>query len=177
MALFLTVQVNYYVAPSIRSVRFAPDDKAVAIGDGNGDITLWSVPNGQLRHRLSGQRKSVVALAFTPDGTKLASGSNDDMFMTRKQNSVKIWDVRQGVLLHSINEGTGATSVVFSPDGKLLASGDNWGNAALWSVASGAPQRRFNGHNRPIRGLGFSPDGKTLATGSEDRKVKLWALG
>ncbi len=167
---------DYYIAPAISSVRFAPDDKSMAIGLNNGEVSLWSVPAGQLKHRLSGQQNAVKSLAFAPDGTRLASGSIGGIFDKSVRNSINVWNTRQGALLYRLNVGAGATALTFSPDGKWVASGDEWGGAALWNISTGKLRERLNGHSQWISGLDFSSDGKTLATGSWDKKIKLWRI-
>ena len=72
----------------------------------------------------------VQSVAFSPDGTTLASGSSDQ--------AVRLWEVSSGRTLRAF-EGhkSGVTSLVFSPDGRNLASASHDGTVRLWDVATG----------------------------------------
>src|SRR5437588_2103133 len=75
----------------------------------------------------TGHSNDVRAVAFSPDGKTLASGSFD---MT-----IKLWDVTSGTQLRTLTGHSGTVdSVAFSPDGKTLASGSNDNTIKLWDV-------------------------------------------
>ena len=78
--------------------------------------------------RLAGHTDMVTSVAFSPDGTTLASGSRD--------NTVRLWDAKT-VKRKQIFAGHTdmVTSVAFSPDGTTLASGSDDGTVLLWNVA------------------------------------------
>ena len=112
----------------------------------------------------------VFSVAFSPDGTRIASGSVD--------TTVRLWDTRTGQPIGEPLRGDGAVlSVAFSPDGTRLASG-NWNmwnnNAQLWNTDSRQPIGQPMHHDDAVNSVAFSPDGTRLATGSDDKTVKLW---
>jgi WD40 repeat protein len=109
-------------------------------------------------------------LAFSPDGTTLASLNWDD--------SVRLWDVASRRLVGSPLTGhtDAVLSVAFSPDGKTLASGSFDNSVRLWDVASHRPvSAPLTAHKDAIGSVAFSPDGKTLAS-SDDKSVQLWNI-
>jgi WD40 repeat protein/tRNA A-37 threonylcarbamoyl transferase component Bud32 len=121
------------------------------------------------RFTVKAHSDTVHGLAFSPDGTTLASASWD--------RTVKLWDVATGKERRTLR-GHGSTvyAVAFSPDGKTLASASEDKTVKLWDVAAGTERATLSGHRQQVSSVAFSPDGATLASGSWDNTVKLWDL-
>lgn len=82
----------------------------------------------RLMRQLEGHTGGVECVAFSPDGTLLASGSAD--------TSVRLWRVADGEPLHTLEGHTASVlCLAFSPDGALLASGSADTTVQLWRVA------------------------------------------
>ncbi len=117
---------------------------------------------------LRGHTDLVSAAVFSPDGTRIATASDD--------GTARIWDSQTGGELLSLQ--TGVTNALhgidFSPDGKLLATAGRNGTAILWNAETGEKLFDLVGHSDEVTGINFSPDGKWLATASEDRTAKIW---
>jgi WD40 repeat protein len=150
---------------------------------------LWQLCHAD-RLRLGGYTMGVNGVAFSPDGTILATaGDRGEHALLRIHGQrvvgqVKLWDAATGRELAVLRGHRAAvTCVAFSPDGKTLATGGG-GNeeegfdytVRLWDVATKQTRAVLKGHTSPITSLAYSLDGKTLATGGSGRGeiAKLW---
>ncbi len=116
---------------------------------------------------LKGHTGSVISVAFSADGKRLASASSDQ--------TVKVWDVTSGQETLTLEGHTGSVmSVVFSADGKRLASASDDQTVKVWDATSGEETLTLKGHTRQVESVAFRPDGKQLASASHDQTVKVW---
>jgi WD40 repeat protein/DNA-binding SARP family transcriptional activator len=169
-----------------RSVDVSPDGRLVA-GEGRDVVFVWSVEDGRLVARI--RQQQVNALAFSPDGRRLVTGSLG--------GNVDVWEARTGRQLDSLSGNLGQVlDLAFSPDGNRVATSSTDGTVRLWDPRTGQQiltlargvagevgaksKFCFRRNRSAYLGVGgklaFSPDGTRLAYSAADGTVRVLAL-
>jgi WD40 repeat protein len=127
--------------------------------------TLGGVTNSAFADR-------VTALAFRPDGTRLAVGGGEPT----RGGDLQIWDPVAGRLLYAVGSLHSDTvlALAYSPEGSRLVSGGADRFARLVDTATARQTHALEGHTGHVLGVAWAPDGQTVATSGADGVVKLW---
>jgi hypothetical protein len=130
-------------------------------------VRVWDAQTGQEKLTLKGHTGGVLSVAFSRDGTRIASASGD--------NTVKVWGSSTGQEKLTLKGHTDlVSSVAFSPDGKRIASASGDRTVKVWDARTGQEKFSLKGHTGHVWSVAYSPDGKRIASGSWDRTVKVW---
>ncbi|KAG8688979.1 hypothetical protein FRC11_004386 [Ceratobasidium sp. 423] len=153
------------------SIAFSPDANLIASDqDNGGHIRLWSVSDRTAISRpFRGHSDQVLSVSFSPDGTRLVSGSRDW--------TVRIWDVQRAkTVIGPLEQHTfGVSSVSYSPDGSQIASASYDHTIRLWDARTGAEiGDPLQDHADEVYSISFSPNGRYISSGGYDGKVCVW---
>ncbi len=173
---------------SVYCVAFSPDGNSLAVAHdedfgaskdesgaiiaigrepkGRGLVKLYDVATGKVQLVLAGHTLNVAAVAFSPDGSALATASYDQ--------TVKIWNLSTKQVEATLDiRGIQNNGLAYSPDGKLLACVSSY-EVKVWEAATSERLAVLDGHQSLVLSLAFSPDSQVLAIGSSGHTVELW---
>jgi hypothetical protein len=123
------------------------------------------------KHGLLGHAGAVLSVAFSPDGKRVVTGSQD--------NTARVWDLSGQTPAATRLDGHRGwvLSVAFSPDGKRVLTGSQDNAARVRDLSGATPAATvLGGHRGVVTSVAFSPDGKRVVTGSADETARLWDL-
>jgi WD40 repeat protein len=157
---------NDGIGAEVSALAWAGGD-LLAVGRYDGLIDVWTGTASQRVHHLRGSIGAINALAFSPDGTTLASAGDDLL--------VRLWQMADGTVVlpsATLKKHTNrALAVAYGPENLLISGGAD--NAVIrWRDGRQLPSPQ--GHTGPIPHIAFSPDGAAYATASADGTARLW---
>jgi len=176
-----------WISPVI-SVAFSPDGSQFAIGFCNGtarviDIrsgatiatfnAIWAndersrviIPFYLLTKKTNRRNNRVKSVSFSPDGSRLATGSDD--------GTVKVFDIMSLATIATVSHNSKVNSVAFSPDGSRLATGSMDKTALVTELSTGVTITTIE-HNFPIYSVEYSFDGSKLVVAGSNGIAKIY---
>ncbi len=151
----------------VRSLAFSPNPKlppSLLSLSWDDSLILWDC-NTLEPKVISNHIQSMTNAAFSPDGTLIAAGSEN--------NTVKLWNT-QGELIHTLSGHQDAPLIVaFSSQPQMLASAGRDTTVRIWNLIT-KESIVCNGHSDELSALAFSPDGTILASAGKDAAIRLW---
>ena len=145
--------------------RFDPSGERIAFAGGTRRIVVQRSEGGD-QVVMRGHGGVVRDVAFSPDGARLASASDD--------GTVRIWSVSTGKLERTLRgHAQSVVSVAFSPDGRRVASSGADGTIRVWPTDSGSPVI-LRGHEGLVASVAFDPTGRLLTSAGQDGTVRVW---
>lgn len=161
-----------YIFSNTLAGEFSPDSQRVVGASGN-DAQIWQLTPRSLVMTLSGHSAPITAIAYSPDGTRIATASED--------TTVILWDAQTGEQLFTLAEHTATvTDIEFSPDSTLLVSVSEDTFPIAWNVRDGSVYRRFIGNPFPLTQVHFGEGGARFFTwarpSANEELMRIWNI-
>ncbi len=124
-----------------------------------------AILQGTLFYTYRGHTSSVLTLAWSPDGTRIASADS----------SVRVWNARDGHTDYIYKGHSGSVNATaWSPSNKRIASAGDDTTVQVWNASDGGVPYIYKNHSASVAAVAWSPDGTRIASGSSDNTVQIW---
>lgn len=162
------------LAERTHDAAYSPDGKWFATAGGDpgqyGSVRLFAVgADGKLTpaREFPESSDTALAVAFSPDGTKLAAAGAD--------RAVRIWEVATGKDLMVIEDHADwIFDLAWSPDGKRIATASRDKTSKVFDAEKKEVLATFPGHGDAVTCVSFAPDGKLVVSGGNDNVLRVW---
>jgi WD40 repeat protein len=157
----------------VNALVWSADGARLFAGSGEsavaGEVREWDVARATVVRTFTGHRDMIYALALSPDGKTLATGSYDQ--------KIKLWNVADGAERKTLSGHNGAVfALAFRPDGKLLASASADRTVKLWDATSGERRDTLGQPTKEQFAVAWSADGERLAAAGADNRIRVWRV-
>ena len=148
-----------------------PETKQFVAGTTAGVFLFSYADDGVITKErvFSGHTGSVDSVAYSPNGSRIVSGSRD--------KTIRIWDANTGTQIGNalIGHTSLVVSVAYSPDGGRIISGSQDKTIRIWDANTGAQiGNALTGHTGSVYSVAYSPDGNRIISGSQDKTIRIW---
>ncbi|KAI0404955.1 hypothetical protein F4802DRAFT_564902 [Xylaria palmicola] len=163
----------------VTAIHFSRDGRHILSSSTDETLRIWQVDRLDFgvaaKHAIESSEAqskrhncSVSIIAFSPDGTTVASASYG--------GDIILWDVDKGTPLRTLARGHTRVirSLTFSRDGNTLLSGSSDDTIGIWNLRAGKMVCRLKGHTDWVRNAIVSPNGHVVASASDDDTVRVW---
>jgi WD40 repeat protein len=160
------------LAGPVQSIAFRSDGTQLAVAGGApgvaGEVNVFDAKTlAPVGNPLTGHTDQVYSVAWSQDGTRLATASQD--------KTARLWEWPSGKELKAFKDHSDAvTRVCFSPDGKSIYTTCQDHNARRFDLSTGIASRVFSGHNEGITALAITANGKNIITAGSEPDLRWW---
>jgi WD40 repeat protein len=169
----------------LNDMEVSPDGKYIAACGlmnfgGSSFIGVWNSSDGRALFNITAHSGAVQSLAYSPDGSLIASASLD--------HTVRIWNATNGDPIHTLSGHSDSVQcVAFSQDGSSVSSGSLDKSVRIWNVTTAESLSNFTGHTYGVWSVAFSHDGELVAAGEglssgtlppivHDARIRVWNI-
>ena len=171
-SLAATASMNLETDPELslllatKSIRIMSEANETVLSLSN-TVLRQSIIKSRVRLTLTGHEDSVRSAAYSPDGSRILTASND--------KTAKVWDAETGTeLLTLTGHEDSVRSAAYSPDGSRILTVSNDKIAKVWNAETGTELLTLTGHEGWVTSAVYSPDGQRIVTASADKTAKVW---
>ena len=167
-----TAQIDLKCGGDILLAHFSPDGEYIIIGYSNESIEILNSKSGKLITRID---STQIVYKHYREWESIVVDQESKYVIGDVKNSVKIWRLGSGELLHELaGHSTAITSIALSPDGKTIVTASSDQSAKVWDIQSGNIVNTLNGHSKGILDVIFNKNGDRIITASQDHTAKSW---
>ena len=159
----------------VNMFTYSPDNSRIAVATNFG-TWIYDAHTREAIELLGAHQTRVIAVAYSPDGSTLATTVRSlDRFSRSLGSTLHLWDTSTNKLKATLTRHPYViNSITYSQDGTTIATGGMDNKVWLWDIRTGSNRLALSGHSSMINIVAYSQDGLTIASGSNDTTVRLW---